>query len=58
MRCFQCSKEFEEEELYEVNIGNENPVKMCFLCKIAYNRAKKEEGNWVKYHPTSLKNLK
>ena len=58
MKCFQCSKEFEEEELKEVNIGNDNPVKMCFMCRIGYERARKEKGNWVKFNPTSNKNLK
>jgi len=46
IRCFQCGKMYEPDEIYDINIGNKFPVKMCFICKKKHEKAIKGGPNW------------
>jgi len=48
IRCFSCGKNFEDDEVWDIDPGNGKLIKLCFLCKRAHEKAIKEKGNWLK----------
>ena len=49
--CYDCTKEFSEDSLYQIGEGKINPVKrlVCYRCKRQREKAQSNEGNWKDY---------